>query len=221
MKPKKLFVALPVYGGYDAFFAECLIKLIQAPPCSLMVRSCKGDSLVSRARNTLTAEFLATDCTHLFFIDTDLIFSPEHVERLVSHDKPIVAGLYPKKQVKLEWVINTIGEWEQDENGLTRVKYAGTGFLMIAREVVEAMIEAYPESRYNPDHRDTDEHDLWPVGVYEYPDGNRRYLSEDWYFCQRALDLGYDIYADCRVILKHVGQCIYPIQDPFDSAPQA
>jgi hypothetical protein len=39
-----------------------------------------------------------------------------------------------------------------------------------------------------------------------------RYLSEDWFFCERALRLGYEIFADTRVVLKHVGEAIYPLK---------
>ncbi len=35
------------------------------------------------------------------------------------------------------------------------------------------------------------------------------------FFCQRALDLGYKVFADTRVVLKHCGDCVYPIEDPF------
>lgn len=179
----------------------------------MMIKPNVGDSLVSRSRNVLAAEFLKTDCTHLLFIDTDLIFSPDHVARLVSHDKDIVCGLYPKKQRKLAWVCNMIAGEEANENGLQRIKYAGTGFLMIHRRVFESMIAAHPEIAYNPDaEEEGSKWDLFPVGVYK-----KRYLSEDWFFCQRALDLGFDVWADTRVILKHVGEMIYPVDNPFDS----
>lgn len=216
-KEPKVFVALPVYGHYHAHFVHSLMHLIQEPPCKLQIKPNCGDSLVSRSRNVLAAEFLKSDCTHLLFIDTDLIFSPEHVARLVSHGKDIVAGLYPKKQRKLAWVCNMIAGEEPDENGLQRIAYAGTGFLMISRRVFERMIEAYPEIAYRPDAgEDDDKWDLFPVGVHK-----GRYLSEDWFFCQRALDLGFDVWADTRVVLKHVGEMIYPIDNPFDSPATA
>ena len=50
------------------------------------------------------------------------------------------------------------------------------------------------------------------MGVYEYQDGHRRYLSEDWYFCQRWLDLGGDVLVDTRIILQHIGTAIFPLQ---------
>jgi FkbM family methyltransferase len=213
----KVFLALPVYGGYHAHFVHCLIKLIQSPPVPMAIKPNAGDSLVSRSRNVLAAEFLKSDCTHLLFLDTDLIFSGDQIKRLVEHDLPIVAGLYPKKQRELAWVCNMLPDEQPDANGIQRIKYAGTGCLLIKREVFERMIDAHPEIAYRPDNGEEGEKwDFFSVGVHK-----GRYLSEDWFFCQRALDLGYDVCADTRVILKHVGEAIYPIDNPFDSDPKA
>lgn len=219
----KLFLALPVYGGYDPHFVSCLLQIVLAPPCSLVVRAHIGDSLVARARNCLAADFLATDCDRLLFLDTDLIFSVEQIARLIQHDEDIVAGLYPKKQRQLAWVCNTLPDQQPDARGLQRVKYAGTGCLLIKRGVFESMVEELdPLIGYDPDDGDARKGHLWDffgVGPHTGPDGRTRYLSEDWMFCQRATDLGCTIWADTRVVLKHVGQMVYPLENPFDDLP--
>jgi hypothetical protein len=207
--PRKLFVALPSYGSVPMGFVKCLIKLLMDPPVALQVCTVDGDSLVSRARNTLTASFLASDCTDFLFIDTDLIFSGEQIARMLAHDVPIVGGFYPKKQDgALAWVCNAKLDFPApDARGLQSLRYIGTGFLLVKREVFTRMIEAHPESAYIADGTGRAEHDLWPVGIH---DG--RYLSEDWAFCQRALDLGYDVLGDTQVILKHIGTAVFPLQ---------
>jgi hypothetical protein len=211
---KKLFVALPIYGAMDVFFSQSLMKLIMDPPCDLAVRMHPGDSLVSRARNTLTADFLASDCSHLLFIDTDLVFSNEQVLRILNHPELVVGGLYPKKQEgPVQWVLNGCMEPTAPRaDGLQEVRYVGTGFLRVAREVFELMAREGVAPEYKPDHRPRPERDFWSVGVHEYEDGSRRYLSEDWFFCQRWLDLGGQVWADTRIVLKHVGQAIYPLK---------
>jgi hypothetical protein len=181
-----------------------------APPVALQVATVDGDSLVSRARNTLTASFLASDCTHLLFIDTDLIFSGEQIARLLDHQVPIVGGFYPKKQDgPLAWVCNAHPHFPppDEATGLQSLRYIGTGFLLVERSVFTRMIEAHPQIAYTADQTARPEHDLWPVGVH---DG--RYLSEDWAFCQRALDLGIPVLGDTRVILKHIGTAVFPLQ---------
>lgn len=215
----KLFLALPVYGGINPYFASSLLTLAthRPRPIGIDPRLCIGDSLVSRARNKLCAEFLESDCTHLLFLDSDLVFSPGQIFRLARHaekGRDIVAGLYPKKQLELGWVCNMLEEdGEPDADGLQRVKYAGTGCLMFSRAVLERMRAEYPEIEYDPDDGESGlKWDFFATGVRNF-DGRRRYLSEDWMFCQRALDLGFDIWMDTQVVLKHVGEFIYPLQD--------
>jgi hypothetical protein len=38
------------------------------------------------------------------------------------------------------------------QNGFVKVRYAGTGFLMIRREVLERMCAHYPQLKYRRDH---------------------------------------------------------------------
>lgn len=216
-KSKKVFLGMPVYGGYHPLFVRSLMHLLAAQPCrDMIVHACIGDSLVARARNRIAAKFLASDATHLLMLDTDLIFSPEQIVRLASHNVPIVAGLYPKKQPQLDWVCNRMAGETTNEQGLQRVRYAGTGCLMIAREVLERMRDLHPELAYEPDDGDEPgtKWDFFSTGVWRDPaTGKGRYLSEDWFFCQRALELGEDIWMDMEVVMKHVGDCVYPIAE--------
>ena len=213
----KLFVGLPVYGQIHSETAQCLHRILLAPPCSFTVGMNIGDSLVSRSRNTITADFLASDCTDLLWIDSDLVFSPEHIARIVSHDLDVVGGFYPKKQEgELQWVCNCLdGEQPPPDpkTKLQQVKYIGTGFMRVRRHVFERMIEEYgPWIGYMSDGTKRKEWDFWAVGPHQFPDGNRRYLSEDWMFCQRWLDIGGKVYADAGIVLKHIGQAVYPLR---------
>jgi hypothetical protein len=220
----RLTVGLPVYGGYHPHFIPGLLDLVRRPPCHLRIAPMVGDSLVSRARNRIAAAFLKTDSTHLLFLDTDLIFSVEHVARLISHKLPFVIGLYPKKQRQLAWVCNTLASFppRDPETGLQRILYGGTGCMLIAREVLEKIAEENPDLSYQPDDGEPDGplHDFFKVGVYQNPiTGHRRYLSEDWFFCQLAADAGYPLMADTHVVLKHCGDAIFPLN--LEEAPES
>ena len=212
----RLMVGLPVYGGYHAHFVPGLLDLVRRPPCHLQIAPLVGDSLVSRARNRIAARFMASDASHLLFLDTDLIFSPEHIARLIAHQQPFLIGLYPKKQEKLAWVCNTRADFppRDPDTGLQRILYGGTGCMLIAREVFEAIIQKNPDLAYQPDDGEPDQplYDFFKVGVHHDPVADRRrYLSEDWFFCQLALDAGYPLFADTHVVLKHCGEAIYPL----------
>lgn len=216
MSPKKIFLALPIDNGAKRAWERCIHALRDNAPCDMVEAEVYGDSLVSRARNTLSAQFLKTDCTHLLWIDSDIIFKPEDVARLASHDVGVVAGFYPKKQAELAWVCNALAEPAAVDptTGLQPVRYMGTGFMLIAREVFERMRNEYPDIAFTPDGKEEEtEWDFWQVGVYKFPDGFRRYLSEDWWFCQRCLDMGIQVHADTRIVVQHIGEVAYPLPD--------
>jgi hypothetical protein len=68
---------------------------------ALELRTIGSESLVTRARNELVAAFMATDCTHLVFIDADIEFRIDDFLRLYAGQKDVMAGTYPRKS--LDW----------------------------------------------------------------------------------------------------------------------
>lgn len=211
----KIYFAMPIDNGYKRQWDHCCRNLRLDPPCDILEHEIIGDSLVSRARNSLSAAFLKTDCTHLLFIDSDMTFYPEDVAKMLAHDLPIIAGFYPKKQAELAWVMNALPNEGPDARGLQKVRYAGTGFMLIARGVFERMRDEFPELAYHPDSDPKGtEWDFWQVGVYHSKiDGFRRYLSEDWFFCQRCLDMGIPVYMDTSIVAEHIGEVAFPLPD--------
>lgn len=222
VKPtKKLFIGVPVYGGVDPHFFKCWSHLVasnsgQLPYPLILYPHC-GDSLVSRARNHVTRMFLESDATHLLFIDSDLVFSSEHITRIMSHDLDIVGGVYCKKsEGDVQVVCNSVGKSENRPSGVSEVGYIGTGFLCVSRKVFEVMIQEFGKDIWyliDPDHTKR-EYDFWHTGVYDYGEAvtpRRRYLSEDWWFCQKAMDVGFRVWMDMGVILGHSGNAIYPL----------
>ena len=216
----KLAVGLPIYGGVSPLFFDSIFQLqSKALPFEWQLLRLNGDSLVSRARNNIVQKFLETNCTHLLFIDSDIGFTGDQVIRIVQRGKEIIGGLYPKKAAgNPEWVMNILDGEQVDPDGLLKVRYIGTGFMCIERSVFEHMRHAYKSFQYRPDPaliNNTLHQDYFPVGVFksdEFPQG--RYLSEDWYFCELARQLNYEIYADTTINLKHEGTIIYPTVEP-------
>jgi len=223
--PRKVYLAVAGHFGFnDLIFVQSLIGLTTRTQVAVQMGwSC--DPSVERARNILTANFLETDCTHLLFVDTDIGFSAEDVRRISSHDEPIVGGMYPLKSDSpdVAWCGNGLqgGEAPIREDGLSQVKYIGTGFLCIARHVFTSLrghpdVEQYRQDF--PPHRL--EHAYWFQRVSQ-----NRFLTEDWNFCQICLDLGLPIYGDSQVVLRHAGRAVWPLNiqrgNPFIQQPAA
>lgn len=212
---KKLFIGVPIYHNVDPHYHACMGELRQCNQANgITIYEHVGDSLVSRARNHITRKFLESDCTDLLFIDSDLVFDLRQIQRIMSHDEDMVAGIYFKKSEGSPQMVNNLFPQVQfQENGLMEGKYAGTGFLRIKRRVFELMIQEFGKDIWymlDPDHKQK-EYDFWHCGRYIYPDGLVRYLSEDWWFCQRWLDIGGKLWIDRNIVLKHSGNAIYPL----------
>lgn len=214
----ELHLGLPNFGGMlHAPFVRSLLACQQnGAPRFNNITFIDGDSLVNRARNSCAEQFLNGPHTHLVFIDTDIEFIPEDVDKIAAHLRrgvSIVSGLYPKKQDVLEWVCNGIEGEKPDEHGLTKIRYAGTGFLAIAREVFIDLMAGPCRDRWSWSDNGQGErrriYDFFPVGNFEYPDGNRRFLSEDWYFCELAAQAGHPVYVDESIKTRHIGKKTY------------
>ncbi len=58
----------------------------------------RSESLITRARNRMVKVFLENEeFTHLFWIDSDITFTPDQVFRLLLADRDVVSGVYPLK----------------------------------------------------------------------------------------------------------------------------
>ena len=99
-------------------------------------------------------------------------------------------------------------------NGFTRVRYAGTGFLMIRRQVFEKMCAhpAYAPLKFSREHS----HDKLAGSPNRFAlfecmidPATGTYLSEDFAFCKRWTDIGGEIWADLQSRLDHVGPSVF------------
>jgi len=173
-----------------------------------------NESLISRARNTLTAKFLGnTDSTHLMFIDADIGWEPWHVLVMLNRDVDVIGGLYPMKSLPIKWCVNGFEGAEEGPDGLQEVSKTGTGFLLIKRHVFEKL-NAHPATRpFNNDIGLPPELNVHMKTYFDTAVRENRYYSEDWTFCENFRDLGGKIWVDKRVLLRHTGTYVYDQAD--------
>jgi hypothetical protein len=165
----------------------------------------------------------------MLFIDADIGFEPEQVFRLLRFDADMSAAAYPIKEIAWDRVVqaaqagrdvkraglNYVTAWADSRvtarNDFARVRYAGTGFLMIKRAAMEKLRDAHPELRYRRVHyagsdafaESTNRYALFDTMIDPV---TGEYLSEDFAFCRRWTDLGGEIWLDLRSKLSHMGQ---------------
>lgn len=214
-----VFFATPCYGGMvtDQFFLS-MFKASQELArhgISFRLTTLRNESLVTRARNILSAMFLDSGATHLFFIDADIEFEPDSIIRMLAMDKDIVAGAYPKKALPVQYALNfkyldPVKKTVNISNGAIEVRDASTGFFCIKREVFERMMVEYPHLHYKNDSNIDPRlqrycYAFFDTAIDNDEQGDSRYLSEDYFFCRQWQRLGGQIWLDPQTKLNHIG----------------
>lgn len=211
LRTTRVHICMPCYGGM--LTEQTFMSFVKwANTCRQLgidwtVETMTNESLISRARNTLSAKFLHTEgSTHLMFIDADIGWEPWHLLALLNADKDVVGGLYPMKSLPVKWCVNGIpGQVEDPESNLIEVTKTGTGFLLIKREVFEKL-NAHPAVRpFTNDIGLDPALNQYMKTYFDTAVREGRYYSEDWTFCENWRDIGGQVWVDKRVLLKHVG----------------
>ncbi|WP_395666095.1 hypothetical protein [Methylocella sp.] len=228
-----IFIATPCFGGLvSQRYMQSILALIQhsgAAGFDAALALLGHDSLITRSRNTLVSQFLATEqATHLLFIDADIGFEPDQVTQMLAFGEDFVAGAYPLKTQ--DWSAAAIRRAATAQEGFAAAPlhyvgapcvgadherrgrfataiYAGGGFMLLRRRVILRMIEAYPQTRYMGANAYSN---VAPAEAYALFDclidkESGTYVSEDFAFCQRWRDIGGKIWLDLEGRLTHVG----------------
>ena len=241
MDKPKIFIATPMYGGQcHGVYVQGLLTLTEIfrqLQWTCMVSMLFNESLITRGRNALVANFLKTDCTHLFFIDSDIRFNAQEVPRMFEVERDVICGIYPKKEINWPQVRDAIQRGKTDDEMknytgsfvVNLVNYegsrevpmmepveiwnGGTGFMLIKREVFEKMDPLV--SRYKNDTGDLAGNIKRGDEITEFfatsiEPGTERLLSEDYHFCHvwRTKCDG-KIFAAPWVTLAHAGSYIF------------
>jgi hypothetical protein len=235
-----LFVATPMYGGMcHGAFTQGIISLVQE--CArvnikLSVSFMFNESLIQRARNAMVSNAFKTDFTHFMFIDSDIRFTGIDVLTMINADKPLIAGIYPKKEINWKTVGDAARRGEQELQKYTgafvvnlanyatevtvpinqplEVMNAGTGFMLIKRHVFDDIKQNTNVPTYTSDVMDLSKNvnpgdQITAFFDCSIEDGTNRLLSEDYHFCQLYRKAGGKVWVAPWVQLAHIGSYIF------------
>jgi hypothetical protein len=209
---RSIFIALPAYDFKVSLkLAISLARFTQVAGkhgISVHMGSICGCSVVSRARNLLVKDMIDSDATDLLFIDSDINFEPDDILRLMAWGadpkKGIVAGV-PRTRSENKVYIADLdydenGELTMNGMGLVRGKRVATAFMLIRREVFEQMMTAHPEWVYKDQRSDR----MIPC-LFDFKLTDEGYMGEDFLFCDRAREIGFEVWIDPSIQLGHMG----------------
>jgi len=207
----KLFIATPAFDGkvnvsYACSLADTRLYLASHAIETIMRIHTSG-SLLVRERNDLIKAFLESDCTHMLCIDSDIAWNPIDVQRMINMDEDFVAALYPARGPDRCFLFRGVyGEdkrMDVSPKGLLEMQYIPAGFMLLTRNLLEKMIEFFPNLHYIPKEeslKHTEGHCLFDTEVWE-----GEFWGEDYVFCRRARQAGFRIWVDPSIRLDHAG----------------
>lgn len=153
-------------------------------------------------------------------------------------DKDIICGPYPKKCISWEKIKAAVDQGKADINpgelerfvgdyvfnpvaGATEIALGepcevmegGTGFMMIRRETFVKYAKEYPQFKYLPDHVRSKHFDgsreITAFFDCVIDETSRRYLSEDYMFCQWSKHANMKVWMCPWMSLQHVGMYVF------------
>lgn len=226
----RVTAAMCVHRGVKVptFHAMRELEKVQDPKFEFNIL--EGDALIDRSRGRMATHWMKKnkDVDYLLFLDDDIVYDPRDLQRMMlvmkHHDLDILGAAYATKADEgATFAIRTLTGNESIPFGreglIQRVRYVSTGCMAIHRRVFQKMIEDGEKRPDDPNaihfcHPSTKEFSPFFMPM-QHKDENGRwlYLSEDWAFCQRAIDLGFKVYCDTTIKLHHIGDKIYNWDD--------
>jgi hypothetical protein len=233
----------PCYGGmlHAAHSRSCMLLKEDLTKLGVEHDWLTGDreSLVHRGRMEMTVSFLnRKEFSHMMWLDADIEFTSHDVAALWNLNTDIAVGCYAMKKRDEQWFAawkdgKLVKDLDQFKEPI-EVDYAGTGFMLIRREVIETLAENLKQTerackalveRLSPAVSETEAALLRKMltGVaaeYDGPNGrvpalymtpiiNDGLESEDYHLCRIAREAGFKIIMDPAVRLGHWGQYRY------------
>ncbi len=143
---------------------------------------------------------------YLFSIDSDIVVPKDALTKMLSYDKDAVSGVYiqrfhDKQTSELYYLKDgrhlNYQTNELPQNSVIEVDAFGLGCALIKGKVFKDM--DYPHFVYSSalDHSQT--------------------LSEDVYFCMKAKNHGFKLYADTSIICDHIGKHNFKVESMLAS----
>lgn len=193
----RLLIAIPVYDKIPYEFMQSLTKLVMHLKDEKIRFDVEiiGGTLIYVARDKLAGKAINEGYTHMLWLDSDMVFTPDLVEDLMFSGKDFVTGVYHSRHTPYVSCIfksislDSLERYDTDYPKDTfEVAGCGFGCVFINVDILRAVNINY--------------------GTCFLP---MKSFGEDLAFCKRATDLGYHIYCEPGAILGHVGHVtIYP-----------
>lgn len=189
-------VCVPCRDTLHSMFAHNLVQTIQhcaavGIKTTLLMET---GSLIANQRQNLARSAISINASHIMWLDSDMLFPVDAVEKLLASNFDIVACNYSTRSTPIKGVAYTkLGDWDSwlgfniAGDRFSEVEGVGMGCMLTKTSVFAKLDIPWFDVRWN--------HDM------------SEYIGEDFYFCTKAAAAGYKIMIDNHLSrdVKHLG----------------
>ena len=176
--------------GFKAKTVECLLNL--DVPFEKHIAIATQGYHIAENRNWLAIQAIKNECTHLFFVDDDMIFPSDTLTRLLAHQKDIVGVAYhPRFEIDKDThkpldKTHIITLKQEGSTELFECEAVGTGVMLIDVKIFEKTKRPWFE-------------------IHNHETGYTT-MGEDWHFCKVAREAGFTVWCDPSLEIGHLGE---------------
>lgn len=159
-------------------------------------------TLLCFGRNMQAHRALGIGASHVLFLDSDMKFPPNTLERLLNRNKDIIGCTYSMRRTPRDYthrISPTLRSIPMDGRDLFKVRGLGMGCVLIRTDVFNRIPRPWFEVEYS--------------GELE-ANGLDAHTSEDVTFFERAIAAGFNVWCDWELSqeVKHVGTFEYGLE---------
>ena len=196
----KTLIAIPCMDMVHTAFLNSLLKMHADPTCVFAITQA---TLIYDARNRLYERAMEDGCDYIMFLDSDMTFEPDILERLTADmllGYEFVTGIYFKRKnpitptiySRVDYVTKDGMIWpeadammEYPKDQVFEIAACGFGGCMMKTDLIHRVRE-----RFGP------------------PFSPMIGFGEDLSFCKRATEIGAKLFCDSKIKLGHVMQSV-------------
>lgn len=182
----KIAIGVPNYGIIKAKTAYSLIEMIRLNKYDFLPIFQYG-SVISENIEVIVEVAQKTLCSHILFIEYDMVFAPDTLSRLLAHDKDIIGTTYNFRFLPSKSIVKFLDE--KEHSGLCEVSGLGTGCLLVKTSVFAELKRPYFPTEFNE------------RGIMT--------STQDIGFCEKARKSGFKVWCDTSIVIKHIGDFLY------------
>jgi len=195
----RVVIAVPSQDLCAVGFAHDLARLTgyvgsTRPDIQIYLVTSRG-TIIPQQRTELAKMALGYDATHILWLDSDMRFPKDALDRLLAHNEPIVACNYSTRRPPITptaaQAFNQHTFTDETSTGLQEVVRCGMGCMLVNMDVFKKLSAPWFALGYIPKEND--------------------FVGEDVFFCQKAAHNGFAVLIDHDLSkeVEHLGEFPY------------